>query len=322
MGNRKDVASTGTTTTECVAATASMRPVPRWLPHVMPSRLQPFVPHQLVYSSLAASCTHPHAPHLSHDYRPNRHVSAHTPSPAPIAAHPMRPRLSPQRFKIARPSLRSTPCAQSPLLLFAGTPSQLHTACPRSRPGGTQRHPFLRNTIFWGCLPNYDSQPQLRNPNIIIRRSVCGNLPVRVSSLKLRPTSAADAVVQTTTASNQPPCRERRLSTPLPLRTISLNSDRLPPILQLSKRPHSRPPTLLPHFPTRPKPQHPPPVNPRHKNAARTLRNQPPKTPRKRRTHAPASSPTARVKTTVLLRLPPTSPFVSVYHLHHRYRPQ
>ena len=91
-----------------------------------------------------------------------------------------------------------TPCAHSPLLLFAGTCSQLHPARPRSRPGGTQRHPFLRNTIFWGCLPNYDSQPQLRNPNIIIRRSVCGNLPVRVSSLKLRPTSAADAVVQTT----------------------------------------------------------------------------------------------------------------------------
>ena len=47
---------------ECVAATASIRPVPRWLPPFMPPRLQPFVPHQLMYSSLTAPCTPPPHP--------------------------------------------------------------------------------------------------------------------------------------------------------------------------------------------------------------------------------------------------------------------
>ena len=143
MGDRNNAASTATTTTECAVAMASMRPVPRWLQRITPPRLQPFVPHQLVYSSLTVSCTSSTPPHLSHDYRPKRHVAAHTPSPAPIATHPTRPRLSPQRFRIARSSLRSTLCAQSPLRLFAGTRSQLHTARPRSRPGGTQRYPCL-----------------------------------------------------------------------------------------------------------------------------------------------------------------------------------
>ena len=75
-------------------------------------------------------------------------------------------------------------------------------------------------------------------------------------------------------------------------------------------------PTFLSHCPTRPKPQHPIPVNPRHKNAAHALCNQPPKTP-----HAPLrityssgpdhrSSPTATY-TTILLRLPPTSPILT-----------
>ena len=136
MGDRNNAARTATTTTECVAATASMRPVPRWLPHIMPPRLQPFVPHELGFDRFLHT---PPPPHLSHDDRPNRHV-----------AHPMRPRLSPQRFKIARPSPRLTPCAQSPLLLFADTRSQLHTARPRSRPGGTQRHPCLRYNIVSG----------------------------------------------------------------------------------------------------------------------------------------------------------------------------
>ena len=148
MGDRNNAASTATTTTECVAATASMRPVPRWFQRIMPPRLHLFVPHQVMHSGLTAYCTHPHTPHISRDNRLNRHVAAHIPSPAPIAAHSMRPRLSPQRFKIARPPLRLTPCAQSPMLLFAGTRSQLHTAQPRSRPGGTQRHPCLRYNIL------------------------------------------------------------------------------------------------------------------------------------------------------------------------------
>ena len=144
MGDGNNAASTATTTTECVAATASIRPVTPWLPNIMPPRLQPFVPHQLVYSCLTVSCTPLHPPHLRHDYRPHRHVAAHIPSPAPKAAHPTRPRLSPQWFKIARPSPRLTPCAQTPLLLFAGTRLPLRPARPRSRPGGTQRHPCLR----------------------------------------------------------------------------------------------------------------------------------------------------------------------------------
>ena len=102
----------------------------------------------------------PPPPHSSHDNRPNRHVAAHIPTPAPIAAHPTRPRLSPQRFKIARPSPRLTPCTQLPLLLFAGT-SQLHPARSRSRPGGTRRHPCLWYSIVrllaTSYLPNYDS---------------------------------------------------------------------------------------------------------------------------------------------------------------------
>ena len=96
------------------------------------------------YNSTATAALCAPSPHLSHDYRPNRDVAAHIPTPAPIAAHPTRPRLSPQRFKTARPSPRLTPCAQSPLLLFAGTCSQLPPARPRSRLGGTLRHPCLR----------------------------------------------------------------------------------------------------------------------------------------------------------------------------------
>ena len=37
------MASTWTTITECAAGTASVRPVPRWFPHSMPPRPQPFV---------------------------------------------------------------------------------------------------------------------------------------------------------------------------------------------------------------------------------------------------------------------------------------
>ena len=96
---------------------------------------------------------------------------------------------------------------------------------------------------------------------------------------------------------------------------VGRTNDPLPPLLQLSKRPQSRPPTLLPHCPTRPKPQHPPLVNLRHKNATRALRNQPPerRMPPPGTTHRSGqdhhSSPTTTY-TTVLLRLPPTSPLL------------
>ena len=45
MGERNNAASTATTTTACIAEAAPIRPVPRWLPNIMPPRLQPFVPH-------------------------------------------------------------------------------------------------------------------------------------------------------------------------------------------------------------------------------------------------------------------------------------
>ena len=150
MGDRNNAANTAATFTEFVTATAFMRPIPRWFQRIMPLRLQPFVSHHLVYSGLTASCTPLHPPHLSHDNRLNRHVAAHIPITDAIAAHPMRSRSSPQRFKIARSSLRVTPCAQSPLLMFADSRSQLHTARPRSRPGGTQRHRCLRYNICLG----------------------------------------------------------------------------------------------------------------------------------------------------------------------------
>ena len=186
----------------------------------MPPRLQPFVPHQLLYSDLIASCTPFHPPHLSHGNRPNRHVAAHIPTPAPIAAHPVRPRLSPQRVKIARPSLRLTPCAQTPLLLFAGTRSQLHTASPRSRPGGTQRHPCLWYNTFLVIGHVVPTQLRLASASLDAPSAVI--CLFGFSSLKFRPTSATDAVVHTTTESNQPPSRDCRLSTPLSVRSISL----------------------------------------------------------------------------------------------------
>ena len=62
MEDRNNASCTATTTTECVVAPASIRPVPRWLPNIMPPRLQPFVLHQLVYSSLTVFCTSPPPP--------------------------------------------------------------------------------------------------------------------------------------------------------------------------------------------------------------------------------------------------------------------
>ena len=64
--------------------------MPRWLVyHIVCHRdYSPVyaLPHQLVSSSLhSTQLLHP--PNLSHDYRPNRHVAAHIPLPAPIAAH-------------------------------------------------------------------------------------------------------------------------------------------------------------------------------------------------------------------------------------------
>ena len=92
---------------------------------------------------------HPHLPpHLSHDCSLKLYVAGHIPSPAPIAAYPMRPRLSPQRFDFAHPSLSSSSFTPSTLLWFAGTRSQLHTARSQFQPGGTQRHLCLRYKMF------------------------------------------------------------------------------------------------------------------------------------------------------------------------------
>ena len=146
MGESNNAACTATTTTACIAEAAPIRPVPRWLPNIMPPRLQPFVPHP---------------PHLSHDYRPNRQVAAHIPTPAPIAVHPTRPRLSSQRFKFARPPSRLTPCAQSPLLFFAGTCSQLHTGAHGPDRAAPKDTPVCGKIFFrllaTSYLPNYDS---------------------------------------------------------------------------------------------------------------------------------------------------------------------
>ena len=197
----------------------------------------------------------PPLPHLSQDYRPNRHVAAHIPSPAPIAAHAMRPRLSPQRFKIARPSPRSTPCTQSPLLLLAATRSQLHTARPRPRPGGTQRQPVC-GVFFWGVIRHVvPTQLRLMSASLDARSAVI--CLFGFSSLKFRPASAADAVVQTTIELNQSPCRDRRLSTPLHLRTISLKF-RATPAASIVVRTATEPPTIFiaafPYTPQAPAP--------------------------------------------------------------------
>ena len=192
-----------------------------------------------VWPSLAHT---PHSPHQIHDNRPNRHVAAHISSSAPIATHPTRLRLLPQRFNIVRPSPRLTLWAQLPLLLFAGTCSQLHPAGPRSRPGATQRHPSLREIFCSGYWPRR-TYPITTHVGIF-RRSVCGNVPVR---------------------------------------------------------------SISPQF-------HHSPVNPRNKNAAHALRNQPPKTP-----HAPPRITYQSGKDHCSSLTTTYTTFFSAYHLHNRY---
>ena len=126
------------------------------------------------------------------------------------------------------------------------------------------------------------------------------------SSLKFRLTSAADEVIQTIIESNQSPCRDRRLSTPLPVRPTSLRLGLTPAATTAVKRPQSRPPTLLLHCLTYPRPQQPRLVNPRDKMP-----------------HAPsATSPPKLCTHTPPHHLPLWSgpPIFSDYHLH-RFSP-
>ena len=135
------------------------------------------------------------------------------------------------------------------------------------------------------------------------------------SSFKFRPNSAADFVVQTTTESSQSPWRDRRLSTPTPVRSISLKLRTTPAAIAFVKtatKPLTNLFAALPDTPQAPAPTnlhgiktpHAPPPQPAPKIAART----PPRiTYRSGQDHR--SSPTTTY-TTVLLRLPPISPIL------------
>ena len=249
MEDRNNAASTATTTTESVAATASMRPAPRRLPHIMPPRLQPFVPHQLVYSSLTAFCTHPNSPHLSHDYRPPPTRCCSHPIPGfhtrpPHADTPVTTTVQHRSPITALNPLRPV----GPAFVCWYSLIQLHTARPRFRQGSTQRHPCLRYNIFWVIGHLVPTQRRLMSASFDAPSAVI----CLFSSLKFRPTSAADAVVQTTTESNQSPRRDRRLSTPLPLRTIYLKFPPTPAATTVVKTATEPPINFIAAFPYTP----------------------------------------------------------------------
>ena len=142
------------------------------------------VPHQLVYSSLTASCTHTPPPHLSHDYRPNRHVAAHIPSPDPLVAHPTRPASnhhhgskSPVHHHCAQP-----PASNRPFFCLLA----LAYNCIRHAHGLDRAAP-KDNLSALQCFLGY--WPRRAYPTTthvgIFRHSACGNLYVRVLMLEI-----------------------------------------------------------------------------------------------------------------------------------------
>ena len=77
-----------------------------------------------------------------------------------------------------------------------------------------------------------------------LNNCVSGESPVGISRKKTLPTSAADAGVQTPSSQNQSPCPDRRLSTPLPVRTTPLKFRSTPATTSVvKKRPQAEPPT-------------------------------------------------------------------------------
>ena len=165
VGGRNNAASTATTTTECVAATSSIRPVPRWLPHIVPPRLQPLVPHELVYLSLTVSCTHPHP---SHEPRLPSQPTRCCSHPIPGShSRPPHAAASITATVLNRPPIT----ALNPLRPFA--PAfvcwcSLTTAygAPTVSTGRHPKTPLSAVYYFFGllatlCLPNYDSRRHL-----------------------------------------------------------------------------------------------------------------------------------------------------------------
>ena len=169
-------------------------------------------------------------------------------------------------FRCSHPRpLRSTLCAHN--LPYVCLLAVAHHCIRRA--GGVDRAALKRTpvcgTVLVGfiattILPNNDFR---RGCQHILRHSVCVSLHVRFISVKLRLTSAADAVAQT--AIGSPPnfiAAAVALQRPYLFGVCALTSQPLQPLMQLPTRPQSRLPIPLPsplpfHAPTGPSTHHP-----------------------------------------------------------------